>query len=101
MSSKIIEDAFLETMESLERLHSALDTAHQAYSKNLREYGDRRPTTKADLAVRDSVAHLFTLGNYSSLQCWAMKAAIAAWRPPSKEPEKVRSIPFEGRGGAE
>lgn len=98
-TSRILEEAFLETMECLARLHDAMNKTHMGYARNLQERGERRAIGQAELAMRDDLQALISVGNYSSLQCRGMNAAISAWRPPVKD-NRVRSFPLTGRGGA-
>lgn len=95
---QILEEAFLETMEALAELHSAMNTVHQIYAKNLRQNGDRRATSQANLILQSDLQRLIAAGNYSSLQCRGMTAAVGAWRPTVPD-NRIRSLPFTGRSG--
>lgn len=97
-TSRILEEAFVETMEALARFHSAMNEAHQIYIRNLRENGERRAIGQAELIMREELQRLIAVGHYSGLQCRGMGAAVNAWRPPVPD-NRVRSIPFTGRGG--
>lgn len=97
-TSRILEEAFLETMECLANLHDAMNEAHQIYVRNLREHGERRAIGQAELIMREELQRLIAVGHYSGLQCRGMNAAVNAWRTPVTD-NRVRSIPFTGRGG--
>ena len=48
-TSRILEEALLETMEALACFHDAMNKAHQIYARNLQERGERRAIGQADL----------------------------------------------------
>lgn len=80
-------------------LHQCLEEQWDIRKANLKQQGLYNVQAVLD-SIRSDVTLICRDKIYSPVMIASIQGALSAFRPQSSEKQKVRSLPFNGRGGA-
>lgn len=80
-------------------LHHCLEEEWAIRAENLKSQGYYNVQPAMD-SIRTDVLNICKAAIYSGPMLAAIQGVVNAFRPQKPEPKRVRSIPFNGRGGA-